>query len=59
MTEQLLGEGLIGGLRLDTGRMGANMGPEYPPLIGNTFFSFSEPQNHFFGKISFFFSSDG
>lgn len=35
MTEQLLSEELIGGLRVHTGGMGGNMGPEYQPLIGN------------------------
>lgn len=38
MTEQLLSEGLIGGLGVDTGRMGVNIEPEYQPLIGNLFF---------------------
>lgn len=52
MTEQLLSEGLIGGLRVDTGRMEVNMGPEYQPLIGNWFFFFKEElQNLFLGEI--------
>lgn len=37
MTEQLPSEGLIGGLGVDTGRMGVNMDPEYQPQIGNLF----------------------
>lgn len=52
MTEQLLSEGLIGGLGVDTGRMGVNMEPEYQPLIGNLFLFFLEElQNLIFGEI--------
>lgn len=46
MTEQLLSEGLIGGLGVDTGRMGVNIEPEYQPLIGNLFFLRGATKSH-------------